>query len=192
MSDNVENSEQPALADQVQELQAHFPNDAALQTAMSGLEHAGFDRADLSLPDTHAAVDTPDSADAATGDIDRGQLRTMASGMAGTTAGFAVAGVLLATGGVAAPVVAALGGASAIGTVLATSGASNAVDAAGATARDALGAQGRLILAVRIRSMELSAKAEAVLREAGGTNITAIVNADEAQTRGHSSTSWTG
>ena len=192
MSDNVENSKQPALADDVQEMQARFPTDATLQDAMAKLELAGFDRADLSLPDPHAAVDTPDSADAATGDIDRGQLRTMASGMAGTTAGFAVAGVLLATGGIAAPVVAALGGASAIGTVLATSGASNAVDAAAAAARDALGAEGKLILAVRIRSTELAAKAEAVLREAGGTDITAIVDANLAQTRGHSSTSWTG
>ena len=192
MSDNVEKSEQPALADTVQEMQARFPNDATLQAAMGNLEQAGFDRADLSLPDPHVAVDTPDSADAATGDIDRGQLRTMASGMAGTTAGFAVAGVLLATGGVAAPVVAALGGASAIGTVIATSGASNAVDAAGSAARDTLGAAGKLILAVRIRSAELSAKAEAVLRESGGTDITAIVDANQAHTRGVSSTSWTG
>jgi hypothetical protein len=192
MSDNVQNSAQPALADEVQELQASFPNDAALQTAIGKLELAGFDHADLSLPDPNAPVDTPDSADAATDHVDRGQLRTMASGMAGTTAGFAVAGVLLATGGVAAPVVAALGGASAIGTVLATSGVSNAVDAAGASARDALGAEGKLILAVRIRSAELSAKAEAVLRESGGTNITGIVDAEQAKTRGVSSTSWTG
>ena len=192
MSDNVKKSAQPALPDQVQELQANFPNDASLQAAMAQLEMAGFDRADLSLPDPHAVVDTPDSADAPTGDIDRSQLRTMASGMAGTTAGFAVAGVLLATGGVAAPVAAALGGVSALGTVLATSGASNAVDAAGAAARDALGAAGKLILAVRIRSPDLAAKAEAALREAGGTEITGIVEASQAQTRGLNSTSWTG
>ena len=192
MSDNVENTAQPALSDEVQELQAHFPNDASLQTAIGQLELAGFDHADLSLPDPNAAVDTPDSAEAATDHVDRGQLRTMASGMAGTTAGFAVAGVLLATGGVAAPVVAALGGASALGTVLATSGVSNAVDSAGATARDALGAEGKLILAVRTRSPELAAKAEAALREAGGTDITGIVDANLAQTRGTNSTSWTG
>lgn len=192
MSDNVENNAQPALSDEIQELQAHFPNDAALQAAIGQLELAGFDHADLSLPDPHAPTDTPDSADAATDDVDRGQLRTMASGMAGTTAGFAVAGVLLATGGLAAPVVAALGGASAVGTVLATSGASNAVDSAAATARDALGAAGKLILAVRIRSTELAAKAEAALREAGGTDITGIVDAEQAKTRGVSSTSWTG
>lgn len=192
MSDHVENSQQPALATEVQELQANFPTDAALQVAMGQLELAGFDHADLSLPDANAPVDTPDSADAATGNVDRGQLRTMASGMAGTTAGFAVAGVLLASGGVAAPVVAALGGVSAVGTVLATSGVSNAVDTAAATARDALGAEGKLILAVRIRSAELAATAETVLREAGGTDITGIIDADHAKTRGVSSTSWTG
>lgn len=192
MSDNVENSEQPALSDEVQEIQASFPNDAMLQDAIGKLEHDGFDHADLSLPDPYVADDTPDSAEAATDDVDRGQLRTMASGMAGTTAGFAVAGVLLATGGLAAPVVAAIGGASAIGTVLATSGTSNAVDAAASTARDKLGAEGKLILAVRIRSAELQTKAEAILREAGATALTAIVDADQAKTRGTSSASWTG
>ncbi|RZK96740.1 MAG: hypothetical protein EOO66_05660 [Methylobacterium sp.] len=192
MSDNVENNEQPGLSDEVQEIQANFPNDAALQEAINKLEHVGFDRADLSLPDTEAPVDTPDSAEAATDHIDRGQLRTMASGMAGTAAGFAAAGALLATSVVAAPVAAAIGGASAIGTVLATSGTSNAVDAAASAARDKLGAEDKLILAVRIRSTELKDKAEAVLREAGATALKAIVDASQAKTRGTSSTSWTG
>lgn len=192
MSDNVENTAQPALSDEVQEIQANFPTDAALQEAIVKLEHDGFDHADLSLPDPHATEDTPDSAKAATGDIDRGQLRTMASGMAGTTAGFAVAGALLATGGLAAPVVAALGGASAIGTVLATSGTSNAVDAAASAARDQLGAEGKLILAVRIRSTEQAGKAEAILRESGATDLKAVVDAEMAKTRGVASTSWTG
>ncbi len=192
MSDTVQNSAEPALPDQVQELQAHFPNDAALQGAMAKLELAGFDHADLSLPDTDAPADTPDTADAATDNVDRTQLRTMASGMTGTTAGFAVAGALLATGGVAAPVAAALGGASAIGAVLATSGAGVAVHNAQSSARDALGAEGKLILAVRVRSQEAVARAEAALREAGGSDIKAIVDANQAQTRGVSSTSWTG
>lgn len=192
MSDNVEKPVQPALADEVQEIQAHFPADAALQAAIGQLELAGFDHADLSLPDPHAVVDTPDSAQAATGDVDRGQLRTMASGMAGATAGIGVAGVLLATGGLAAPVVAAIGGTSAIGTVLATSGLSNAVDSAAAAARDRLGAEGKLILAVRIRSAELATKAETLLREAGGTEITGILDAELAKTRGVNATSWTG
>lgn len=192
MSDNVENNQQPGLSDEVQEIQANFLTDAALQDAIGKLEHAGFDHADLSLPDPYAPDGTPDSAEAATDDVDRGQLRTMASGMAGTTAGFAVAGALLATGGLAAPVVAAIGGASAIGTVLATSGTSNAVDAAASTARDRLAAEGKLILAVRIRSTELATKAEALLREAGATNLKSIVDAELAKTRGTSSTSWTG
>ncbi len=192
MSDNVENNEQPGLSDEVQEIQANFPNDAALQEAINALEHAGFDRADLSLPDTEATVDTPDSAEAPTDHIDRGQLRTMASGMAGTAAGFAAAGALLATSVVAAPVAAAIGGVSAIGTVLATSGTSNAVDAAAATARDELGAQGKLVLAVRIRSTEQASKGEAILREAGATELKAIVDANLAKTRGTSAASWTG
>lgn len=192
MSDNVQNNQQPGLTDEVQEIQANFPTDATLQDAIGKLEHAGFDHADLSLPDPHAPDVTPDSAGAATDDIDRGQLRTMASGMAGTTAGFAVAGALLATGGLAAPVIAAIGGASAIGTVLATSGTSNAVDAAASTSRDKLGAEGKLILAVRIRSAELAIKAETILREAGATALKAVKDSAEAKTRGTNSTSWTG
>lgn len=192
MSENIENVEQPALSDDVQELQASFPNDAALQTAIGELELAGFDHADLSLPDAEAPVDTPDSAEAATDHVDRGQLRTMASGMAGTAAGMVAAGVIVATGGLAAPVVAAVGGASALGTIAVTSGASAAKDAADAKTRDELGAAGKLILAVRIRSADWREKALNVFQAAGATAITAIEDAGQAKTRGTSSASWTG
>ena len=149
MSESNVNAGQPALSDKVQELQGSFPNDAALQDAIGKLELVGFDHADLSLPDANAAVDTPDSAEAATDHVDKSQLRTMASGIAGTGAGMIAAGVIAATGGLAAPIVAAVGGASALGTVAATSGASAAKDTADAKARDELGAAGKLILAVR-------------------------------------------
>ncbi|MDT7950825.1 MAG: hypothetical protein RQ966_04905 [Acetobacteraceae bacterium] len=192
MSDHVENSAQPPLKDDMQELQGNFPNDAALQVAIGKLELAGFDHADLSLPDPTADASTPDSAGAATDNVDRTQLRVMNSGMAGTTAGFVAAGALIATGGVAAPVIAAVSGASALGTIAAYSGASNAVDAALAEQRDKLGAEGKLVLAVRTRSREMAAKAESVFRECGGTNLKAIVDANEAQTRGIGSAAWTG
>lgn len=191
MSENIENSQQPALATDVYELQGVFPNDAALQEAMGKLSLAGFDHADLSLPDAKALKDTPDTASAATDSIDVGQLRTMASGMTGVAAGMA-AGAIVATGGLAAPVVAAIGGASAIGAVVAVSGVGAAVDNAGAEARDRLGAEGKLILAVRIRSPEMLPKAEAAMREAGATALTGVADEDQAMTRGLSSTSWTG
>ena len=191
MSENTQNSEQPALATDVYELQGKFPNDAALQVAMGKLSLAGFDHADLSLPDPTAVTDTPDAAAAATDDVDKGQIRTMASGMSGAAAGM-VAGAVVATGGLAAPVVAAIGGASALGAVVATSGVGAAVDKADVEARDRLGAEGKLILAVRIKSSDLLPKAEAALREAGATELTGIADVDKAMTRGTSSTSWTG
>ena len=192
MSENIQNANQPALSDDIQELQASFPTDAALQTAIGRLELAGFDHADLSLPDLNAAVDTPDSADAATDGVDRVQLRTMASGMAGTAAGMVAAGVIVATGGLATPVIAAVGGASALGTIALTSGANAAKESADMKARDELGAAGKLILAVRIRSADWREKAIAVFQETGATAITAIEDADQAKTRGTSSASWTG
>ena len=192
MSENIQNTTQPALTDAIQELQASFPNDAALQAAIGKLELAGFDHADLSLPNPTVSVDTPDSAEAATDNVDRVQLRTMASGMAGTAAGMIAAGVIVATGGLAAPVVAAVGGASALGTIALTSGANVANDSADAKARDELGTAGKLILAVRIRSAEWREKAMAVLEHSGATAITAIEDADQAKTRGTSAASWTG
>ncbi len=181
----------PALSEEVQELQAYFPNDATLQDAMGRLTLLGFDRADLSLPDMHSAEATPDQADAATSDIDSKQVRTMASGITGTAAGMAVAATL-ATGGLAAPLVAAGAGLSALGVAAATTGVGVAADQAGSSERDRLGAEGKLILAVRIRTQEQTRNATEALNGAGATKVASITRASEAVTRGVNAASWTG
>ena len=182
----------PALAGTVQELQGSFPSDRAMQEALGKLTLLGFDHADFSLPDPNAPAGTPDGAAAATDEIDKTQIRTMSSGMTGVAAGAGIAGVLMATGGVAAPIVAAVAGASALGAMAATSGAGVVADQNDASARDRLAAEGKLILAVRTRNTEMAQKAEAAMREAGATEVTGIEDATEAKTRGVSSASWTG
>ncbi len=181
----------PTLSDGVQELQAYFPNDAALQDAMARLTLLGLDRADLSLPDVHAATATPDAADAATSDIDTQQVRTMASGITGTAAGMVVAATL-ATGGLAAPLVAVGAGLSALGAAATTTGVGVAADQAGSSERDRLGAEGKLILAVRMRTPEQAQAATDAMRDAGATKVAAITRASEAMTRGVNASSWTG
>ena len=194
MSDSApsESSSGPKLTGDAHELQGSFPSDTAMQEALSKLTLLGFDHADFSLPDPNAPSGTPDDAVAATDEVDKTQMRTMASGMTGATAGVGIAGVLMATGGVAAPIVAAIAGASAIGGVAATSGAGVVADQADSSARDKLAAEGKLILAVRTRNAEMAQKAEAAMREAGATDVTSIADATKAKTRGVSSASWTG
>jgi len=89
-----------------QEVQARFRDDAALQGAIGQLGLAGYDRADLSLPEDQSGSGLSASSD----DVDNQQLRTMGSSMAGTVAAFALAGATIATGGAAG--VAVLGAAA--------------------------------------------------------------------------------
>ncbi len=183
----------PALGEQAHELQGRFPNDASLQDALGRLTLIGFDHADFSIPDPNSASDTPDQgASAATDDIDKSQLRTMASGMGGVAAGMAVAGAMMATGGLAGPLIAAAAGVSAIGTSAATSGAGVLASQAGSKERDRWGAEGKLILGVRLRSAEKMRAAEQAMREAGATEVTAVSRAEQAVTRGVNASSWTG
>ena len=185
--------EGPALANEVQEIQGKFPNDDALQDALSRLTLLGFDHADFSLPDLNAPTETPDEgASAATDDIDTQQVRTMASGLTGATAGVAVAGVLAATGGVAAPLIAAAAGASALGAAAATTGAGVVADQANSGERDRLGAEGKLVLAVRTRTAERVSQARQAMEEAGAIEVRNVERAEEALTRGVNATSWTG
>lgn len=182
----------PVLSENVQELQGRFPDDATLQDAIARLTLLGFDRADLSVPDPTSAHDTPDEgASAAPSNIDNTQLRTMASGITGSAAGMAV-GAAVVTGGVAAPLVAAAVGASALAASAATTGVGVTADHVAASARDELGARGRLILAVRIREAAQLPQAEAAMRDAGATAVEQVANAEHALTRGVSATSWTG
>jgi hypothetical protein len=100
----------PALAEVVQEVRGIFPNDTALQDAVSRLTHAGFDRADISVPDPAAppGVATPEQGakNPHTEDDDR-QLRTVHTSLAGSAAALLAAGAVIGTGGAAAPAVAA-------------------------------------------------------------------------------------
>ncbi len=125
-------------------------------------------------------------------DIDKTQVRTMTSGMVGASAASLVAGVMVATGGIAAPLVAAAAGATALGTAAATTGAGVVADQANAAARDRLGAEGKLILAVRTRGADKRQEAIEAMRQAGGQDVKAITRAEDAMTRGVSAASWTG
>ncbi len=181
----------PALTENAQELQGRFPTDAALQDAISRLTLLGFDRADFSIPDPDDIDATPESANAAPSTIDNTQLRTMASGITGTAAGMAV-GAAVATAGLAAPLVAAVAGVSALGAAAATTGIGVTADQAGASARDAQGAAGKLILAVRIHDAATLESAEAAMRDAGASGVERVKGVEQAFTRGVSATSWTG
>lgn len=195
MSGTTDNSKAgPSNAATVREVQGVFPDDAAMQGALSQLTLAGYDRADFSLPEEQPADQpaTPnESADPATDDADRRQLRTMGASMAGYAGAVAVAGATLATGG-AAGLAAAAAAAVGIGTGAAASSAGQAADAAQVEARNQRGREGRLILAVRTTTPEQADQVIGLMRQAGATKTNAVERADQALTAGVSSTSWTG
>lgn len=193
MSDKMIENQGPALSSTVHEVQGHFPNDATLQDAMGRITLLGLDRADLSVPMPHNDTNpaTPDEAAAAPSSLDTQQIRTMASGITGTAAGMGLAAVL-ASGGLAAPIVVAAAGVGAIATSAVTSGGGLAADAANATERDRLGAEGKLILAARIRSSDQLSAVEAAMREAGATDVTQVSREQDVVTRGVNATGWTG
>jgi hypothetical protein len=184
----------PALQDEVHEVQGHFPNDGALQDALSRLTLAGYDRADLSLPEEQVSGEatTPNEGqNAATDDIDKTQLRTMGSSMASFAGASAVAGATIATGG-AAGVAALAAAAVGLGTAAAATGAGKVADQANVDERNRKGAAGTLILAVRTRSQEQVQQATEIMRQAGAGEVNAVTRTDEALTRGVSAASWTG
>ena len=154
----------------VTELVAMFPNDAALEDAVSRLTLAGFDRADLSLPVTQpgAGETTPETGAAPVyTDTDRRQARTLATSTAASAAAIGAAGLTAATGGAAAAVIAAaaIGGGAVAAAVNAIGQGSEGIVQAN---HDMAGEAGELRLSVRIASPERLAVAERALREAGG------------------------
>jgi len=183
----------PALRETVQEVQGHFPSDAAMQDALGRLTLAGYDRADFSLPDEQDdPLATPtDGAANPTDAIDKAQLRTMGTSMAGYAGAVAVAGATLATGGAAGIAVAAAAAVGA-GSALAANATGRAVDQAGVDDRDEKGASGRLILAVRARTPEKASEISALMKQAGATDVTDVSRGEEMLTSGVSSASWTG
>lgn len=188
------NDDSPALNESVQEVQAAFPNDAALEDAMGRLGLAGYDRADFSLPQDRegGGAGTPNnSAENPTDDADKRQLQTLGTSMAAYAGAAALAGATIATGG-AAGVAAA--GAAALGTGVGAAAAAGgaAIDRADVAERDKKGAEGRLILAVRTRDENQVRQVTEIVQAAGATNVTPVTRTDEAMTAGVSSASWTG
>ncbi len=194
MSDSdAEQNGNPGLATAVSEVQGHFPNDAALQDALGLLTTAGYDRADLSLPDEQqAAMPTPnETAENPTDGVDQAQLRTMGTGMAAYAGAVAAGGAVIATGGAAALAVgaaAALG----IGGAAAANATGQAAEHAQVADHDRKGAEGHLILAVRTESDEEIAEVTTLMQQAGATDVQQITREDQKLTAGVSSASWTG
>jgi hypothetical protein len=163
----------PMLVESIDEVQAIFPTDAALQDAVGRLTRSGFDRAALSLPaaSPDGATATPEqgAANPDTEDDSR-QLRTLGSSTAATVGAAIGAGLTVATGGAALPAVAA---AAALGLVAGGGvfAASSAVSGAEHDRREDAGHAGALVLAVNLRDAAEAPKAEAAMREAGATRV---------------------
>ena len=180
----------PAISREILEAQGLFPSDAALQEAISQLEVAGYDRADLSLPQVAppSAEATPEhGAENPDLDEDNRQMRTLHASGAGSAAALLAAGVVVGTGGAAAPAMAAALGAGAGGALLTETG-SHIADAAQHRQREAAAQAGRLVLAVRLRDEKRTEDALDIMRRAGATRTAAVRRADNAI----DSTSWTG
>lgn len=188
------NDDSPALNEAVQEVQASFPNDAALEDAMGRLGLAGYDRSDFSLPQDRESGGggTPNqAAENPTDQTDKRQVRTMGTSMAAFAGAAALAGATIATGG-AAGVAAAGAAALGVGAGAAASAAGVAADQAGVAERDRKGAEGHLILAIRTRDENQVRQVTEIVQAAGATDVRTVTRTNEAMTAGVSSASWTG
>ena len=184
----------PAVAVHIEEVQGRFPSNAAMQEAVSQLTLAGWDRAELSLPKPHApgSAETPtEGADSVTSEVDKRQLRTMGTGMAGYLGAAAAAGATIATGGAAGVAIAAAAAVGA-GAAAAASVGTTAVEDSDTTELDRLAAAGQLVLAVRAADEEQAQKAMEIMKGAGATQVASVTRKDQARTSGLSSTGWTG
>ena len=178
----------------IREVQGVFPDDATMQGALSQLTLAGYDRADFSLPeeqDANTVATANESAEPATDDADKRQLRTMGTSMAGYAGAVAAAGATLATGGAAGLAVAAAA-AVGLGTGVAANATGQAADSAQVEARNQRGREGRLILAVRTTTSAQVEQVTGLMQQAGATRTEAVTRADQTLTAGVSSVSWTG
>jgi hypothetical protein len=157
------------------EVRATFSSAEAMQKAIDQLEMHGFDRADLSLPepDPAPAHATPEAgAKPADTEQDARQARTLHTSTGATVAALAAAGAVAATGGAALPAVAAAVAAGGVagGAIYGLSSAANRSEQAD---RDMRAAGGTLVLTARAPTLEKRERAEAIMREAGGTDIQA-------------------
>ncbi len=194
MSESEGQKQGPSLATSVAEVQGVFPNDDTMQDALSQLTLAGYDRADFSLPEEQAstAASTPnESAENPTDDVDKAQLRTLGTGMAGYAGAVAVAGAVLATGGAA---LLAVGGAAVVGagTAAAANAVGQAADQSAIAERNRRGANGTLMLAVRTRTPAQAQQVMDLMQKMGATKVNPVTRSDDALTAGISAASWTG
>lgn len=152
---------------------AVMPTGESLDAAIKELETAGFDRADLSLPEIDPPPDraTPEAgAKEADTDVDAQQARVMHGGVGGAAAAMIAGTAAAATGGAAAVIAAA-----AIGSGLAVGAAANAISRAFSNEeqadRDRKLAAGKLVLSVRAATPDRQARARDILSAAGATQI---------------------
>ena len=156
------------------EVRARFETSAALDAAVGKLTMAGFDRADLALPDAPAAPNQELGAAPVADEADARQGRTLATSMAAATGAMIAGGVVaVATGGAAlvgaaAAAVVAGGGAGALAGALATA-AKNSEQ----VERNHKAATGALVLSIRAQTPEKRDLAERIACEAGGREIVA-------------------
>ena len=157
-------------------MQATFANASQMQDAVSKLSMSGFDRADLSLP-SPGLIQGTETVEAGTKpastEVDARQARTLGASTTGAAAALAAAGITIATGGAAAPVIAAaaIAGGAVGGSVFAVHGAADKHEQID---RDEKAASGNLVLAVRAATEAKRAEAEAILSDAGATEIESI------------------
>lgn len=160
----------------VHEVRGSFAASELMQDAIRQLSLAGFDRADLAVPEAAppAARSTPESgALEADTDDDARQARTLHTSTAAAVAALAGAGITVATGGAAAPAVAAalIAGSAVGGATYAVSSAANEQEQVELDVRAALG---KLILSVRTPTEAKRSQAESILRSAGATEIEVV------------------
>ena len=188
--------EGPALSATVQEVQGWFPSNAAIQGAIGALSLARYDRSDFSVPE-EAAFANPqgatvsDLSEAPQTPIDHQQIRTMNTGMATYAGATIAAGLVLGTGGAAAPAVIAAAAAG-LGAAGVSTGIGAAADQAQVAEYDRRGAAGTLVLAVHVEDQAQAGEVVRLMRENGATETKVVTRADEAVTAGVSASGWTG
>ena len=150
-----------------------FPTSQALVNAIKQLEAAGFDRADLSLPEMDPPPEraTPElGAKPPDTDIDAQQSRSFHSGVGGSIGAMAAALVVAVTGGTLGAMIGA-----AIGGGLAVAAPAHLISRAASRReqgdRDRKVAKGRLVLSVRVPKAERAARATDILRQSGATRV---------------------
>ena len=167
---------QPASAEQeivIASVFGLFPTSAALDEAIKELEVAGFDRADLGLPeiDPPPDRDTPELRTmAADTDTDAQQSRIVYSATAGAFAAMIAAAATATTGGGAAVI-----GGVAVGVGLVAGAVAHVITRYASRdkqqVRDRRAAAGRLVLSVHAPDPDRRARAIDILRATGATRV---------------------